>query len=112
MNYRYLDRVDLPSDTNGVLGKLRGTLAMTYNGCREVPSRMQLLKQTLRFVLTLIEIGEGSRADVPEVPQRVSLEDMAELNQGIITSTRLTRGFTKPRKRKPTTRKAAKSTKR
>ena len=71
-NYPHLDGTNMPSDPNGSLGTTRTALARAYNTSRTREDRMKLLRDTLVFMLTMID-----DVDYKELP---NYRDLVALN--------------------------------
>ena len=61
MDFHYIDAIDLPSDPNGSMGKVRRELTKVYNTNRLAPDKLKLLKKTLQFIIYEINAGEKRR---------------------------------------------------
>jgi len=66
MSLKYIDTTDLPSDPNGSLANLRRELRKAFNHNRDNPDKLDLLKETLGYVLG--QMVEDAPTPVPVVP--------------------------------------------
>lgn len=67
---KFIHNTDLPSDINGSLGNVRREVAGAYNRNRDRPMKLELLKETLQFVIDHID-------SVLKVEKMVSTDDVA-----------------------------------
>jgi len=66
MSLKYIDTTDLPSDPNGSLANLRRELRKAFNHNRDNPDKLDLLKETLGYVLG--QMVEDAPTPVPVLP--------------------------------------------
>jgi len=71
---KYIDTTDLPSDPNGSLANLRREVRIAYNHNRDNPEKLELLAETLRYVLGCINI-ESVEGEVKETQPEPVLEE-------------------------------------
>ena len=66
---KHMDITEMPSDPNGYLGKIRGSIRGAYNANRDNETVMLLLKETLEYALGMIEAAAVSPTPVsPKAP--------------------------------------------
>ena len=99
---KHLDPTDLPSDPNGSLGNLRTILLRAYNKARTSETTFNLLLRTLRYVVTVMELGLA-RKKITDDDTKLAASPVEVRNQDTITKTKIkttTAVTTKPKKSK------------
>lgn len=73
-----LDIVDMPRDKARVLGGLRQAICASFNYCRKYPAKLEVLRETLEYVLGRIDTYQEDAAKFADKQAKAKLEAEAK----------------------------------